>query len=120
VRDRNGKLFSSGNGEDAGSNPALTQKKQKSKRERMESIDPEKDVWRKQWNEGKERQRWILQNGYGSRRQKLIQKMEQQHGTQPAMRGWICLRQLDPCAERIRKELSFCLRKHIRQTRCSH
>ena len=27
VRDRNGKLFSSGNGEDAGSNPALTQKK---------------------------------------------------------------------------------------------
>ena len=65
-------------------------------------------------------QRWILQNGYGSRRQKLIQKMEQQHGTQPAMHGWICLRQLDPCAERIRKELSFCLRKHIRQTRCSH
>ena len=58
MRDRNGKLFSSGNGEDAGSNPALTQKKQKSKRERMESIDPEKDVWRKQWNEGKERQRW--------------------------------------------------------------
>ena len=52
--------------------------------------------------------------------EKLIQKMEQQHGTQPAMRGWICLRQLDPCAERIRKELSFCLRKHIRQTRCSH
>ena len=36
----------------------------------MESTDPEKDVWRKQWNEGKERQRWILQNGYGSRRQK--------------------------------------------------
>lgn len=27
---------------------------------------------------------------------------------------------IDPCAERIRKELSFCLRKHIRQTRCSH
>ena len=52
--------------------------------------------------------------------EKLIQKMEQQHGTQPATRGWICLRQLDPCAERIRKELSFCLRKHIRQTRCSH
>ena len=43
------------------------------------------------------------------------------HGRpKPAMRGWICLRQLDPCAERIRKELSFCLRKHIRQTRCSH
>lgn len=36
----------------------------------MESIDPEKDVWRKQWNEGKERQRWILQNGYGSRQTK--------------------------------------------------
>ena len=50
----------------------------------------------------------------------VLQKMVQQHGTQPAMRGWICLRQLDPCAERIRKELSFCLRKHIRQTRCSH
>ena len=37
--------------------PSL-RKKQKSKRERMESTDPEKDVWRKQWNEGKERQRW--------------------------------------------------------------
>ena len=42
--------------------PSL-RKKQKRKRERMESTDPEKDVWRKQWNEGKERQRWILQNG---------------------------------------------------------
>ena len=50
---------------------------------------------------------------------KTYTENEQQHGTQPAMRGWICLRQLDPCAERIRKELSFCLRKHIRQTRCS-
>lgn len=57
--------------------------------------------------EGKERQRWILQNGYGSRRQKLIQKMEQQHGTQPAMRGWICLRQLD-LRRADPEELSFC------------
>jgi hypothetical protein len=30
--------------------PSL-RKKQKSKRERMESTDPEKDVWRKQWKE---------------------------------------------------------------------
>ena len=32
MRDRNGKLFSSGNGEDAGSNPALTQKKTEEKK----------------------------------------------------------------------------------------
>lgn len=74
----------------------------------MESIDPEKDVWRKQWNEGKERQRWILQNGYGSRRQNLYRKWSSstEHNRRCAA-GSVCdnwiLRRADP--ERI--ELLF-------------
>lgn len=50
---------------------------------------------------------------------KTYTKTEQQHGTQAAMRDWICLHRLDPCAVRIRKESSFCLRKRTGQTRCS-
>ena len=45
VRDRNGKLFSSGNGEDAGSNPALTQKKNRRANEKEWSPQIQKRMY---------------------------------------------------------------------------
>ena len=57
MRDRNGKLFSSGNGEDAGSNPALTQKKTE-EQTRKNGVHRSRKGCMEKTVEGKERQRW--------------------------------------------------------------